>query len=442
MLNRRQFVQSATIAGVAAALPAAAPADAAMEPQTPPSRSMGPAAEPPSFAKLPALKGQARPITSDERLARIEKARALMVKEGLGAIVLTGGTSMVYYTNLRWGQSERMFAVILPAKGSPAIVCPAFEADRAGEQIKRSPLASGAELLTWEETESPFELTARALKARGMATGRVGIEETVRFVFADSVAQAAPAIRFVSATPVTAGCRMFKDAHELELMRLASKVTLNAYAAAYPGVRDGMTPAEYGALTSAAHQRQGFPGGGGAQFGPNSAFPHGSSAPQVARDGTMILVDGGCSIEGYSSDISRSFVFGKPTDKMRKVFDLVRRMQLAALAVAKPGVALDSLDRAARKLAEAEGYGPGFTFFTHRLGHGLGMDGHEWPYLVKGNTLPLAAGMTFSDEPGIYLRGEFGLLFENDLVITENGAEMFTPQRPSLGDPFPGLPAA
>jgi Xaa-Pro dipeptidase len=371
-----------------------------------------------------------------------------MTKEGLGAIILTGGTSLVYYTSLRWGHSERMFAVILPAKGSPAIICPAFEADRAGEQIKTSPLATGAELLTWHETESPFELTARALKVRGVATGRVGIEETVRFVFADSIAQAAPAIRFVSATPVTAGCRMFKDAHELELMRLASKVTLNAYAAAYSGLREGMTPAEYGALTSAAHQRQGFSGGGGAQFGPNSAFPHGSSVPQVIREGTMVLVDGGCSVEGYSSDISRSFVFGKPTDKMRRVFDLVRRMQLAALQAARPGVALDSLDRAARRLAEAEGFGPGFTYFTHRLGHGLGMDGHEWPYLVENNmfgwtkSVTLQPGMTCTNEPGIYIPGEFGLRLEDDMVITENGAEMFTPQSPSIDDPFPGLPAA
>jgi Xaa-Pro dipeptidase len=442
MLNRRQFVQSATLAGVASALTGAAPGAAEADPQAPP------AAQPASFATLPALRGQARPITNDERLARIERARALMVGEGLGAIVLTGGTSLVYYTNLRWGHSERMFAVILPAKGAPAIICPAFEADRAGEQIKTSPLAAGAELLTWHETQSPFELTARTLKARGVATGRVGIEETVRFVFADSIAQAAPAIRFVSATPVTAGCRMFKDAHELELMRLASKVTLNAYAAAYPGLRDGMTPAEYGALTSAAHQRQGFPGGGGAQFGPNSAFPHGSSVPQVIREGTMVLVDGGCSVEGYSSDISRSFVFGRPTDKMRKVFGLVKRMQRAALEAARPGVTLDTLDRAARKLAEAEGFGPGFTFFTHRLGHGIGMDGHEWPYLVENNmfgwakSVVLKPGMTFTNEPGVYIPGEFGLRLEDDMVITENGADLFTPQSPSIDDPFPGLPAA
>ena len=448
MLNRRQFVQSAALAGVASALPGVRPLAAEPDAQGPPGAQTLQGPPPASFANLPMLKGQARPITNEERLARIEKARALMVKESLGAIVLTGGTSLVYYTNLRWGHSERMFAVILPAKGIPAIICPAFEADRAGEQIKTSPLAAGADLLTWQETESPFELTARALKARGVATGRVGIEETVRFVFADSIAQAAPAVRFVSATPVTAGCRMFKDAHELELMRLASKVTLNAYAAAYPGLRDGMTPAGYGALTSAAHQRQGFSGGGGAQFGPNSAFPHGSSVPQVIREGTMVLIDGGCSVEGYSSDISRSFVFGKPTDKMRKVFDLVRRMQLAALEAARPGVTLDALDRAARKLAESEGYGPGFKFFTHRLGHGLGMDGHEWPYLVENNmfgwtkTVVLKPGMTFTNEPGIYIPGEFGLRLEDDMVITESGAELFTPQSPSIDDPFPGLPVA
>jgi Xaa-Pro dipeptidase len=438
MLNRRQFVQGATLAGIATTLPRTA-TSAAAAPQTP---------QPQSFAALPMLKGQARPITNVERLARIERARALMSQERLGAIILTGGTSLVYFTNLRWGHSERMFAVVLPAKGDPVIVCPAFEADRASEQIKVSPLATRAELLTWHENESPFDLMAQALKSRGVATGRVGMEETVRFVFADSIAQAAPAIRLTSATPVTAGCRMIKDVHEIELMRLASKVTLNAYAAAYPGLRDGMTPGEYGALTSAAHQRQGFTGGGGAQIGPNTSYPHGSAVAQVVREGAMVLVDGGCSVEGYSSDISRSFVCGKPTDKMRKVFDLVRRMQLAALAVAKPGVPLDALDRAARKLAEDEGYGPGFRFFTHRLGHGLGMDGHEWPYLVEHNmfgwakVVTLKPGMTFTNEPGIYIPGEFGIRLEDDMVITENGAELFTPQSPSIDDPFRGLPVA
>jgi len=394
------------------------------------------------------LKGRARPITNEERLARIERARALMAKEGLGAIILMGGTSLLYFTNLRWGLSERMFAVVLPAKGDPVIVCPGFEADRASEQIKVSPLAGRAQVLTWQENESPYALVAQALKTQGVATGRVGVEETVRFVFADGIAQAVPAVRFASATPVTAGCRMIKDAHEIELMRLASKVTLNAYAAAYPGLRDGMTPSEYGALTAAAHQRQGFTGSGGAGIGPNTSYPHGSSVVQVVREGAMVLVDGGCSIEGYSSDISRSFVFGKPSDKMRKVFDLVKRMESAALAVAKPGVQLDALDRAARKLAEAEGYGPGFKYFTHRLGHGLGMDGHEWPYLAENNmfgwtkVVTLKPGMTFTNEPGIYIPGEFGIRLEDDMVITENGAELFTPQSPSIDDPFPGLPVA
>jgi Xaa-Pro dipeptidase len=438
MLNRRQFVHRAA-AGVAATLPLSQ-AVHAQGAQVP--------ALPPSFAALPMLKGFARAISNDERLARMEQARRLMAQHRLGAIVLTGGTSLNYFTNLRWGHSERLFAVVLPAAGDPILVCPAFEADRANEQVRVSPLAGRSRMLTWQETEDPFALTAQALKSIGLATGSVGIEETVRFVFADSIAHAAPAVRFVSATPVTAGCRMIKDAHEIDLMRLASKVTLNAYAAAYPGLRDGMTPAEYSALTSAAHLRQGFPGGGGAGIGPNTSYPHGSSVAQVVRDGAMVLVDGGCSVEGYSSDISRSFVYGKPSDKMRKVFDLVRRMQSAAMKVARPGVPLDALDRAARGLAEAEGYGPGFTYFTHRLGHGLGMDGHEWPYLVEHNmfgwtqVVTLQPGMTFTNEPGIYIPGEFGIRLEDDMVITENGAEFFTPQSPSIDDPFPGLPAA
>jgi Xaa-Pro dipeptidase len=439
MLNRRQFVHAATVAGIATSFPRTV-TNAVAAPQQ--------ASVPSSFAALPVLKGRARPITNEERLARIERARALMAQEGLGAIILMGGTSLLYFTSLRWGLSERMFAVVLPAKGDPVIVCPGFEADRASEQIKVSPLAGRAQVLTWQENESPYALVAEALKTRGVATGRVGIEETVRFVFADGIAQAVPAVRFASATPVTAGCRMVKDAHEIELMRLASKVTLNAYAAAYPGLRDGMTPSEYGALTAAAHQRQGFTGSGGAGIGPNTSYPHGSSVVQVVREGAMLLVDGGCSAEGYSSDISRSFVFGKPSDKMRKVFDLVKRMQSAALAVAKPGAPLDALDRAGRKLAEAEGYGPGFKYFTHRLGHGLGMDGHEWPYLAENNmfgwtkVVTLKPGMVFTNEPGIYIPGEFGIRLEDDMVITENGAELFTPQSPSIDDPFPGLPVA
>jgi Xaa-Pro dipeptidase len=405
-----------------------------------------PASLPPSIAALPSLRSLARPITNDERLARVEKARAIMVAEGFGAIMLNGGTSLSYFTNIRWGLSERFFGMIIPAKADPFFVCPAFELDRAQEQMKLGPYGSRADVRTWQEDENPYALVAQGLRDHGVIGAELGIEETVRYVFADGVAKAAPALRVVSATPVTAGCRMIKDAHEIDLIRLAGRVTLNAYGASYQNLRVGMTQGEFSGLVAAAHGRQGFSGGGGVQIDQFSALPHGSIIPQTVHDGSILLIDGGCSVEGYSSDISRTFVCGKPTDKMRQVFDLVHRMQAAALAAAKPGAALESIDEAARKVAVDAGYGPGFKYFTHRLGHGLGMDGHEWPYLVRNNmfgwTTRLTAqpGMVVTNEPGIYIPGEFGVRLEDDMVITENGAELLTPQSPSIDDPFPAKP--
>ena len=229
---------------------------------------------------------------------------------------------------------------------------------------------------------------------------------------------------------------MIKDAHELELMRLASAVTLKAYDAAYRALKEGMTQNDFAHLVESAHAQLGFEGGAGVQVGEYSALPHGSIAPQTIREGTILLIDGGCDVGGYQSDLSRTFVLGKPTDKMRAVFDIERKAQDAALAAAKPGVPCEQVDAAARKIIVDAGYGPDYKYFTHRVGHGMGMDGHEWPYLVRGNKLPLAPGMTFSDEPGIYLRGEFGVRLEDDMYITEDGAKLFTPQSASLEQPF------
>jgi Xaa-Pro dipeptidase len=235
---------------------------------------------------------------------------------------------------------------------------------------------------------------------------------------------------------------MIKEPHEIELMRLASKVTLKAYEAAYRALKPGMTQDTVASLIAQAHDRLGFSGGAGAQVGVYTALPHGSIQPQKIQEGTIIMVDGGCSVEGYQSDITRTFVLGKPTDKMRKVFDIVRRAQDATLNAARPGVPLEALDAAARKVIVDAGYGPGFKYFSHRVGHGMGMDGHEWPYLVKNNmfgwekTLTLQPHMTFSDEPGVYIRGEFGVRLEDDLHVTDEGAELFTPQSPSLEQPF------
>ena len=400
---------------------------------TPPS---GDTDLPAPLAALASMRDQARPITADERRGRVEKAKHLMTDQGLDALMLTGGTSMVYFTNVAWGGGERLFTVVIPASGEPFVVCPSFEEDRAREQLALGPFTGDFDVRTWHEDESPYQRVAEGLRDRGLSSGRIGVEETVDFRFSNGVALAAPAMRLVDGTPVTAGCRMVKDAHELELMRLASDVTWRAYRAAYESLREGMTQNDFAALVAAAHARLGFNGSAGVQTGEFSALPHGSIQPQVVREGTILLIDGGCKVEGYSSDLSRTFVLGTPTQKMRDVFEIERRAQDAALAAAGPGIPCEAVDAAARKVIVDAGYGPDYTYFTHRVGHGMGMDGHEWPYLVRGNTLPLEPGMTFSDEPGIYLPGEFGVRLEDDMVITENGAELLTPPSRSIERPF------
>jgi Xaa-Pro aminopeptidase len=391
---------------------------------------------PPSIAALSSMRSQMVPITNDERKTRLDKARQLMAANKLGAIMLTGGTSLNYFTNMQWGLSERLLAVVIPASGNAFIVCPAFEHDRAMEQATAGPLGAGTDVMTWQEDESPYKLVADGLRSRGLASTRVGVEETVRYVFSDGLAHTLPTVTLASATPVTAGCRGVKSPAEIALMRLASQVTLKAYEAAYKALKEGMTQDDFGRLVSQAHSRLGFQGDAGVQVGQFSALPHGSVTPQVVKEGTILLIDGGCTVGGYKSDLSRTFVLGKPTQKMKDVFEIEYAAQTAALHAAKPGVECQAVDAAARKVITDGGYGPDYKHFTHRVGHGIGMDGHEWPYLVRGNTLPLAAGMTFSDEPGIYIPGEFGIRLEDDMLITETGAELLTPQSPSLEDPF------
>lgn len=360
-----------------------------------------------------------------------------MREQGLDAILLTQGTSLAYFTGIQWWGGERLFAMVLPAKGAAFYVSPAFEEGRAREQIAKGPDdGAGPDVRIWQEDESPYERVAQGLKDRGVIAGKVGIEETVKFVFSQGIAAAATQATIQSATPVTAGCRMIKTELELDRMRLASNVTLAAYEAVFRAMHDGMTKPDVEHLIEEAHARLGFEGGADVQVGEYSAFPHGSVTPQVVRQGSIILIDGGCSVEGYASDITRTFVLGKPTDKMKKVFDIVYKAQSAALAAARPGVECGAVDDAARKVIVEAGYGPDYKFFTHRVGHGMGMDGHEWPYLVRGNRMKLARGMTFSDEPGIYIRGEFGLRLEDDMYITADGAKLFTPQSLSLEHPF------
>ncbi len=427
MLTRRTFL---TTSGLAAAGTACTPASG--------GNAGGAAASdlPAPIAALMPMKDGVVPISVDERKARIEKARRLMTEQKIDALLLTGGTSMVYFTGMQWGNSERLTCAVIPVRGNAFIVTPKFEEERTIEQARLGPLGAETAVLTWEEHEDPYAMVARGLRDAGIASGAVGIEETVKYVFSAGVGAAAPQMRIVSGTPISAGCRIVKDDHELALMRHASAVTLKAYEAAWKSLKEGMTQSDFARLVSQAHEQLGYTGGAGVQVGEFSALPHGSVTPQVVREGSILLIDGGCKVEGYSSDISRTFVLGKPTQKMKDVFEIEWQAQTAALKAAKPGGPCEAVDAAARKVIVDAGYGPDYKYFSHRVGHGMGMDGHEWPYLVRGNTLPLAPGMTFSDEPGIYIPGEFGIRLEDDMYITADGAALFTPQSPSLEDPF------
>jgi Xaa-Pro dipeptidase len=423
MLSRRCFLQAGTMTAGTSLVASSLSAHTG-------------ASLPPSIASLKSMKDLANPIAVDERAARQEKARQLMAANHLDAIVLTAGTSLNYFAGVQWWGSERLFALVSPAKGRPLCVCPAFEEGRAREQLAKSPEGKDADVRTWQEDQNPYQLLTQGFKDLNISTGTLGLEETTHFVFSDGIAQALPRMKIVSATPVTAGCRMIKSEHELELMGLANRVTLEAYRATHQAIHEDMTQPELEKLIAAAYTQLGFPGEVDILIGVNSSFPHGSTAPQVIREGTLVMLDDGCTVEGYQSDITRTFVLGKASDKMKQVFEIVHRAEAAALKTARPGVDCQAVDAAARKVISDAGYGPDYKFFSHRVGHGIGMDGHEWPYLVRGNTTPLAPNMTFSDEPGIYIPGEFGVRLEDDMHITENGAELFTPQSLSLEDPF------
>lgn len=421
MITRRGFLHSSLVAAAAPAL-----------------------AQTPAIAALKSRRAEARPIPNEERRTRVERAQRLMRENRLDAIALAGGSSLFYFSGVRWGVSERLFLMVLPARGEPFFVSPAFEKGRALEQIAESPiLGNPTHIFTWQEDESPYSAVAMALKEHGLATGRIGMEERTPFVFASGIGNESPGATILSATPITAGCRMIKSANEIALMRLANHVTLEAFAAAWKSLRDGMNQREFGGLIAAAHEQLGFQGEADVFVGEYAALPHGSRQPQVIRENTIVLIDGGCTVEGYRSDITRTFVLGKPSDKMKRVFEIVHQAQSAALAAARPGVVCDGVDAAARQLITSAGYGPGYKYFTHRIGHGIGLDEHEWPYLTATNTLQdggksiaLAPQMTFSDEPGIYIPGEFGIRLEDDMHITESGAELFTPQSASLEEPF------
>ena len=423
--DRREFLRKSAVAAGATLFGASL-----LEADAQPSQQSNP---PEAIRNLRPMTEGVEPISMDERVGRIEKARRLMRENRIDAMYIEPGASMFYFTGMRWGTSERMFAMVLPARGEIAWVCPKFEEERARELIRM-----GTDVRTWEEDESPYERVGEILRDRGVRTGTVGIEERVRFFLFDGVRQAAPALKFVSATAVTAGCRMFKSPAELGLMQKANDITLVAYKATRDSMREGMTQDEFATNCSAAFRALGTSGGLFVSFGKYTAFPHGSSTPQKLKEGDIVLMDGGCGIDGYQSDITRTFVFGKPTERQRQIWDLERKAQNAAFAAARVGAACEAVDAAARRVIIDAGFGPDYKVpgLPHRTGHGIGLDGHEWTNFVRGNKTPIQPGMCFSDEPTIVIYGEFGIRLEDCLYITENGPKFFTKQSESIDEPF------
>jgi Xaa-Pro dipeptidase len=388
---------------------------------------------PASIAALQPLPNPAPPISDDERRGRIAKAQRLMSEQGIGAIVLEGGTSMSYFVDVRWGLSERPFLLVLPAKGEPAYVAPAFEEQRAREVIKFS-----KDVRVWQEDEDPLARVAGILKDRGVSTAAIGLEERVRFFIADALGKAAPASKIVLATPVTAGCRMIKSPAEIANMQYAMNITLAAFKAGLATLHEGMTQGELAGNITAAYRAMGANGAVSVSFGEYTAFPHGSIEPQRLKPGDVVQIDDGVSWNGYQSDITRTTVFGTPTKRQIDVWNLEHRAQAAAFAAANVGATCESVDAAARKVITDAGFGPGYKVpgLPHRTGHGIGMDGHEWTNFVKGNTTAIAPGMCFSDEPMIAIYGEFGIRLEDCLYVTPDGARWFTEPSPAIDRPF------
>ncbi len=430
-ITRRNFVHTGAAAGIGLGAVACGTAPETAQAQAPAAASSGPH---PALAALKPMTSDVKPITADERKARIQKAQQLMAANKIGAIFLEGGSSMFYFTGVRWGLSERPFVCVLPAKGEAAWVAPGFEEERARELVGKT-----AEVRVWQEDESPYKQIAGILKDRGAAAGRVGIEERLRFFIANGVRKESSGTEFVDADAITAGCRMIKSPTELALMQKASDITIEAFRAAFATFKEGMTQGDLQANIAAAHRALGAPGGSaGVSFGMYTAFPHGSIEPQKLKEGDVIQVDGGCAIDGYQSDITRTTVFGRASARQIEIWELEKKAQAAAFAAAKPGVACEVVDAAARKVITDAGFGPDYKVpgLPHRTGHGIGLDGHEWTNFVRGNKTLMAPGMCFSDEPMIAIYGEFGIRLEDCVHITEDGAKYFSQPSPSIDKPF------
>lgn len=389
-----------------------------------------------ALATLSDMTGGATPIADAEFAARLAKAQRLMADQNLDALYLHAGSSLYYFTGTRWPGSERMVGALLRREGPPTYIAPAFEEGTLQQFMRVSgPVA------TWEEHESPYPLVAKLLGEVGIASGRIALDETTPFFVSDGIAQTAPGFSFTNGASITAACRQIKSKAEIDLMRRAKQMTLAVHKATASILRDGITTAEVGAFLDAAHRAVGAPKGNFFKivlFGPDSAFPHGVSNPKTLERGDMVLIDTGCQLHDYISDITRSYVYGEPSAEHRKVWAAEHAAQAAAFEAAQIGTRCGDVDLAARAELERRGFGPDYALpgLPHRTGHGIGLDIHEWPYLNWGDDTVLEPGMCFSNEPMICVPGEFGVRLEDHFYMSEHGPEWFTEPSPSLEKPF------
>jgi Xaa-Pro dipeptidase len=384
--------------------------------------------------KLKSLINDVKPISANERKTRIAKAQQLMQKHNIAAMILEPGAAMDYFSGIQWWRSERLTAVVIPKEGEIAVVCPFFE-----EPSIRESLAVGEDVRVWQEHESPFERIKQILTDRKISQGTLAFEDSVRYFVQRGIMALLPNMQDTSAEPITLGCRMFKDQHELQLMHKANEITLTAYAHVWSQLELGMSQSEVKSLMSST---QSALGGSGiwnmALFNEASAYPHGTNQQQTIREGSIVLMDCGCSVEGYQSDISRTFVFGEPSKKQQKIWSTVREGQQIAFETATLGTPAGKVDDAVRAYYVKQGLGPDYKLpgLSHRTGHGIGMQGHEPVNFVHGETETLKSGMCFSNEPGIYLPGEFGVRLEDCVYMTDKGIQWFTVPPESLTAPI------
>lgn len=386
--------------------------------------------------KLANMTSQVKAISEAEFKQRIKKAQAIMAENNIAATYIDAGTNLYYFTGTRWYASERMVGAIIPQQGEIKYITPYFEVNTLSQYMTIK-----GEIKGWQEHESPYQLVSQTLSEMGITTGQLAIDESAAFFIADGIKKAAPALTLIDAKCVTAGCRAEKSDTEIALLQQAKNMTIEVHKAVARILHVGVTVQEVTDFIDQAHRKVGAPAGSYfciVLFGEDSSYPHGVKSPKALEENDIVLIDTGCQVEGYNSDITRTYVFGEPNQRQRDMWLVEKLAQEAAFDAAKIGVACGDVDVAARAYLASQNLGPDYQTpgCPHRTGHGVGLDIHEWPYLVRSDRTPLTKGMCFSNEPMLVIPNEFGIRLEDHFYMTETGAKWFTEPSYSIDDPF------